>query len=92
MAQPSVPVQVLLNDYTDTLSSLPTELTRSFSDLRELDAVLRCKSIHRFAAGYYSCKLFSVSLHRVHHPQDHAPHITHRERGGFSIRAVDTHP
>ncbi|KAF9514544.1 hypothetical protein BS47DRAFT_857937 [Hydnum rufescens UP504] len=41
MAQPSGPVQVLLSDYTDTLSSLPGELTRSFSDLRELDAVLR---------------------------------------------------
>ncbi|KDQ20942.1 hypothetical protein BOTBODRAFT_26956 [Botryobasidium botryosum FD-172 SS1] len=34
-------VHALLAEYTDTLGSLPNELTRSFSDLRELDAVLR---------------------------------------------------
>ncbi|QRW00440.1 transcriptional regulatory protein PHO23 [Ceratobasidium sp. AG-Ba] len=34
-------VFALLADYTDSLDSLPLELTRSFSDLRELDAVLR---------------------------------------------------
>lgn len=34
-------VFALLADYTDSLDSLPLDLTRNFSDLRELDAVLR---------------------------------------------------
>lgn len=29
-----------LNEYVDMVDALPTELTRSFGDLRELDAVL----------------------------------------------------
>jgi inhibitor of growth protein 3 len=36
-------VFALLADYTDSLDSLPLDLTRNFSDLRELDAVLRSK-------------------------------------------------
>lgn len=31
-----------LADFADTLDALPLELTRGFSDLRELDAVLSC--------------------------------------------------
>ncbi|CAE6446334.1 Transcriptional regulatory protein PHO23 [Saccharomyces cerevisiae S288c] [Rhizoctonia solani] len=34
-------VFALLANYTDSLDSLPLDLTRNFSDLRELDAVLR---------------------------------------------------
>lgn len=41
MAASTAATQILLADYIDTLASLPNELTRSFSDLRELDAVLR---------------------------------------------------
>lgn len=33
-----------LADFADTLDALPLELTRGFSDLRELDAVLSCAS------------------------------------------------
>lgn len=39
----SATTQILLADYMDSLASLPNELTRAFSDLRELDAVLRSK-------------------------------------------------
>jgi hypothetical protein len=47
-------VFALLADYTDSLDSLPLDLTRSFSDLRELDAVLRstCPSFLFFSATY----------------------------------------
>jgi inhibitor of growth protein 3 len=38
-------VFALLADYTDSLDSLPLDLTRNFSDLRELDAVLRSEFI-----------------------------------------------
>ncbi|KAF8339754.1 uncharacterized protein EI90DRAFT_3117530 [Cantharellus anzutake] len=41
LESPSPSTMILLAEYTDTLSSLPNELTRGFSDLRELDAVLR---------------------------------------------------
>lgn len=34
-----------LADFADTLDALPLELTRGFSDLRELDAVLSCMSL-----------------------------------------------
>jgi hypothetical protein len=34
-----------LADFADTLDALPLELTRGFSDLRELDAVLSCASL-----------------------------------------------
>ena len=45
MASPAAK-QILLADYMDSLASLPNELTRSFSDLRELDAVLRSEPFH----------------------------------------------
>ena len=34
---------MIVADYADTLDALPLELTRGFSDLRELDAVLSCE-------------------------------------------------
>ena len=39
----SAQVHNLLHEYTDSVDALPLDLTRSFGDLRELDAVLRCK-------------------------------------------------
>ena len=35
-----IPLYMLLVTYSDALDALPLEFTRSFSDLRELDAVL----------------------------------------------------
>ncbi|KAL7416597.1 hypothetical protein BDY24DRAFT_438435 [Mrakia frigida] len=37
---------MIVADYADTLDALPLELTRGFSDLRELDAVLSSSLIH----------------------------------------------
>lgn len=41
MLQPPA-LSPLVHECVDQFTSLPNELTRSFSDLRELDAVLRC--------------------------------------------------
>ena len=48
MASPAT-TRILLADYMDSLASLPNELTRSFSDLRELDAVLRSEPFRALA-------------------------------------------
>ena len=39
-----LPISPLVHECVDQFTSLPNELTRCFSDLRELDAVLRCGS------------------------------------------------
>lgn len=50
---PSSEIIHLVTTFVDTLDSLPPSLTRSLSDLKELDAVLSGK--------YFSCSL-SLSL------------------------------
>lgn len=42
LTEDDVALYMLLVTYSDALDALPLEFTRSFSDLRELDAVLGC--------------------------------------------------
>jgi hypothetical protein len=58
MLQPPA-LSPLVHECVDQFTSLPNELTRSFSDLRELDAVLRCTCL----GLYTTFSLHSTVLH-----------------------------
>lgn len=51
---------MIVADYADTLDALPLELTRGFSDLRELDAVLSCELTLSSSSGCCSSLLARV--------------------------------